>query len=137
MVRHVGNKTFILREDVWTDTTFDPETMAPVQVGFGTEAYFDLLAARPEWGEYLALGSRTLFVAEGTAYEVVEGETGPVDIPPTRTTTPTEEVAEPVVEEPVQEEPGGRLCLGAGMMIPLALAAAMVWQRLRTPTSAP
>lgn len=137
VVRHVGNKTFILREDVWTDTTFDPETMAPVQVGFGTEAYFDLLAARPEWGEYLALGSRTLFVAEGTAYEVVEGETGPVDIPPTRTTTPTEEVAEPVVEEPVQEEPGGRLCLGAGMMIPLALAAAMVWQRLRTPTSAP
>ena len=85
VVRLVGNKTFVLQDGVWTDTTFDPSRMTTVQVGFGSEAYFDLLTARPEWGAYFALGERVIFVAEGTAYEVVEGEGGPVEIPPKRT----------------------------------------------------
>lgn len=120
-VRYVGNKTFILRNGVWTDTAFDPERMTPVQVGFGTEAYFDLLSSRPEWGEYLALGNRVLFIAEGMAYEVVEEETiTPPVIPPTYTPTP---------EEPAREEPAGGLCLGAGVMMLTALAALAVRQR--------
>ena len=85
VVRLVGSKTFVLQDGVWTDTTFDPSRMTTVQVGFGSEAYFDLLTARPEWGAYFALGERVIFVAEGTAYEVVEGEGGPVEIPPKRT----------------------------------------------------
>ena len=139
MIRHVGSKTFMLRDGVWTDTTFDPERMAPVQVGFGSESYFDLLASRPEWGEYMALGSRVLFVVEGMAYEVVEGETGPVEIPPARTPepgAPTPEPAEPAQEpsshtEPASEEPIGNLCVGTGLIMLVALAAAVVWQRMR------
>ncbi|MBU1879311.1 MAG: VWA domain-containing protein, partial [Chloroflexi bacterium] len=78
VVRLVGSKTFLLQDGVWIDTTFDPSRMSTTQVGFGSDDYFDLLAARPEWGAYFALGERVIFLAEGTAYEVVEGEGGPV-----------------------------------------------------------
>jgi len=132
-VRHVGSKTFVLRDGVWTDTGFDPERMTPVQVGFGSEAYFDLLTARPQWGEYLALGSRVLFVAEGTAYEVVEGEgETTVEVPPTQSPTPAERpTGESPTTEPVEENPAGGLCLGTTWLGGLvALAMAVVWQRL-------
>jgi Ca-activated chloride channel family protein len=134
-LRHVGTKTFFLRDGVWTDSAFDAETMTPIQVGFGSEAYFDLLASRPEWGEYMSVGSRVLFVAEGMAYEVVEEAevgVGPVEIPPTRTPVPVGEAETPVeTEEPAREEPGGGLCLGAGVAMMMALAAATIWQRAR------
>lgn len=133
-VRHVGNKTFILRDGVWTDTTFDPDTMAPEQVGFGSETYFDLLAAWPEWGPYLALGSRVLFVAEGRAYEVVEGEGEPVEVPPTRQPEPGQTTVEPGWPGPIPASGGesSTLCLGATAMLVVALSVAVLWQRLRT-----
>ena len=65
VVRLVGSKTFLLQDGVWIDTTFDPSRMSTTQVGFGSDEYFDLLAARPEWGAYFALGERVIFVAEG------------------------------------------------------------------------
>jgi Ca-activated chloride channel family protein len=71
VVQMVGAKTFLLQDGVWIDTTFDPSKMDTIKVGFGTDDYFDLLAARPEWGIYFALGERVIFVAEGGAYEVV------------------------------------------------------------------
>ena len=121
-VRYVGNKTFILRDGVWIDTAYDPETMEPVRVGFGSDAYFDLLAARPEWGEYLALGTRVLFVAEGTAYEVVgEGEGESTVVIPTQPAEPTGpgEPSEPSQPTP-EPSPSGGVCPGIGL-IPLAL----------------
>jgi Ca-activated chloride channel family protein len=127
-VRHAHGKTFILREGVWTDTTFDPEMMAPVQVGFGSEAYFDLLASRPEWGEYFAVGSRVLFVAEGTAYEVVSEETGPVEVPPTH--TPESSTGPVTSERPIEIEPEDSICPGVGLMMVGALTAAVLWVRL-------
>ena len=144
VMRHVGTKTFFLRDSVWTDAEYDAATMTPVRVGFGSPEYFDLLAARPQWGEYMALGSRVLFVAEGTAYEVVEGESGPVEIPPAATQTflgpperegtptpastqPGETQATPVA---VSQEPGQGLCAGAMGMLLLSLAATIVWQRM-------
>ncbi|MBN1178019.1 MAG: VWA domain-containing protein [Anaerolineae bacterium] len=100
VIRHVGSKTFVLRDGVWIDTVFDPETMTPVAVGFGSEPYFDLLTSRPEWGAYLALGQRVVFVADGAAYEVVEGAGEAVVIPPTRTPAPGSPTAEPVAHTP-------------------------------------
>jgi Ca-activated chloride channel family protein len=88
IVRLVGSKTFLLQDGVWIDTTFDPSRMETVKVGFGTEEYFDLLAARPEWGAYFALGERVIFIGEGAAYEVVEDGSGPVEIPPTHVPEP-------------------------------------------------
>lgn len=80
-VRYVGDKTFILHDGVWTDTTFDPDRMEPVPVSFGSEDYFALVAARPDWGRYFALGDHVIVVLEGTAYEIREGEAAPVDVP--------------------------------------------------------
>jgi len=85
IVQLVGSKTFVLQDGVWTDTTFDPSQMTTTKVGFGSDGYFDLLAARPEWGEYFALSERIILVAEETAYEVVEGAGEPVQVPPTHT----------------------------------------------------
>ncbi|MEJ2210096.1 MAG: VIT domain-containing protein [Anaerolineae bacterium] len=97
-VRYVGDKTFLLHDGVWTDTTFDADRMATVPVGFGSDDYFALLAARPEWGQYLALGEHVIVVLEGTAYEVREGEAPPLDVP-AGPASPTDGPAAPVVEE--------------------------------------
>jgi hypothetical protein len=127
----VGSKTFFLREGVWTDAEFDPERMTPVRVQFGSDAYFDLLAARPEWGPYLALGDRVVFVAEGTAYEVTAEEAGPVVIPPTRPPTPTPgPAASPTLSPsgPTPPAPGGGFCPGIGALL---LAVLMLARRSR------
>ena len=63
--------------------------MEAVPVGFGSEAYFDLLAARPEWGRYFALGSHVIVVLEGTAYEIREGDAPSVDVPDAAPEAPT------------------------------------------------
>lgn len=82
-VRYVGDKTFVLRDGVWTDTTFNPDRMEPAQVGFGSDDYFALVASRPEWGRYFALGDHVIVVLEESAYEVREGEAPPVTVPTT------------------------------------------------------
>jgi Ca-activated chloride channel family protein len=142
VVRQAGSKTFVLQRGVWTDTAFDPSRMSTVEVSFGSEAYFDLLAARPEWGEYLALGERVIFVAEGTTYEVVEGTGEAVEVPPADTpepeqptvesTRPARPTATPAASGgTATTEPGGGLCAGAMAIGVVALAAAAVWQRMR------
>lgn len=81
-VRHVGDKTFVLHEGIWTDTTFDPDRMEAVPVSFGSDDYFALVTARPDWGRYFSLGSHVIVVLEGTAYEVREGDAPPLALPP-------------------------------------------------------
>jgi Ca-activated chloride channel family protein len=73
-IQAVGNKTFILQGDVWTDTTFQPDTMTTEQIVFLSDAYFALLDAQPEVGPYLALGDHVIIVLDGTAYEIVPDE---------------------------------------------------------------
>jgi len=142
VVRLVGSKTFVLQDGVWTDTAFDPSQMSTTQVGFGSQAYFDLLAARSEWGAYFALGEQVIFVADGKAYEVVEGEAGPVEVPPTFTPEPGQPTVEPTHPGQTTVEPtrpgqptatpgAGGLCTGAAVMGVMALAAAALWQRMR------
>jgi len=150
VVRLVGSKTFLLQGGVWIDTTFDPSRMETVEVGFGTQEYFDLLAARPEWGAYFALGERVILVAEGVAYEVVEGEGGPVEIPPTRAPDAIEPTPDNLAPEPVQPDqsttaptagneesnvaPSSTLCAGA-IVVAVAIAALLapiglaLWRR--------
>ncbi len=70
-VRYVGDRTFVWRNGVWVDTSYDPERMTPVQVRFLSDEYFALLDLGPTVGEFLALGERVIFVWEGTAYEIV------------------------------------------------------------------
>jgi Ca-activated chloride channel homolog len=86
LVRSAGSKTFVLRSwegvETWIDTSFDADSQMPQPVAFASEAYFSLLDATPELGQYLALGSRILLVHEGTAYLVGdEGESEPLPLP--------------------------------------------------------
>jgi Ca-activated chloride channel homolog len=69
-VQTVGGKTFVLQGEEWTDTTYTPDRMTPVEIAFLSDAYFDLLARFPEAGAYLALGERVLVVLDGTAYRI-------------------------------------------------------------------
>ncbi|MBN8634016.1 MAG: VWA domain-containing protein [Anaerolineae bacterium] len=69
-IQTVGGKTFILQGTVWTDTTFEPDTMTTEKVAFLSDAYFDLLTAHPELTEYFALGDAVVVVLDGVAYEV-------------------------------------------------------------------
>jgi len=69
-VRTVGDKVFVLREGVWTDTLYDAGSMATKRgdIVFGSARYFELLRAHPQWGRYLALGQQVILVWDGRAY---------------------------------------------------------------------
>ncbi|MGH2604674.1 MAG: hypothetical protein ACRDJ9_35445, partial [Dehalococcoidia bacterium] len=69
--RFVGDKSFVLRDGVWTDTAYQPDTVT-LTVPFGSDAYFTLLAEKPALAPFFALGERVIVVFEGTAYEVTE-----------------------------------------------------------------
>jgi hypothetical protein len=78
-VQVVGDRAFVLRNDVWTDTTFDPTRMSTTKLPFGSDAFFKLLADHPEAGRYFAIGERVIVMIDGTAYETVtSGESVPV-----------------------------------------------------------
>ncbi len=69
-LKHAGDKAFILRNGVWTDTTFVPEKMTPTKIPFGSAQYFDLHTQHPEWNKYVAVGQQVIFVVDGVAYEI-------------------------------------------------------------------
>lgn len=70
MMQLVEDRTFILRDGVWTDTAFDPETMTTETVIFLSDEYFALIEARPGLIPFFALGDRVIVVYDGVAYEV-------------------------------------------------------------------
>jgi Ca-activated chloride channel homolog len=70
-IQTVNEKTFLLQDGVWTDTTFTRDTMTTEKIVFLSDAYFALLDTHPELGAYFALGDKVIVVIEGTAYEVV------------------------------------------------------------------
>ncbi|HEY83544.1 MAG TPA: VWA domain-containing protein [Chloroflexi bacterium] len=73
-VATVGDKAFILRDGVWTDTTFDPDKMTTTPLPFASQQFMDLLAAHPEAAKYFALGERVIVVVDGRAYETTEAD---------------------------------------------------------------
>lgn len=102
-IQVIGDKTFLLRNDVWTDTQFDPSKMTTKKIEFGSDAYFALTANNPDLGKYLALGSRVIVVVNGTAYEITDTGVGASDssaVPTARPVPPTPEARAPVVATP-------------------------------------
>jgi Ca-activated chloride channel family protein len=69
-IQTVNDKTFLLQDGVWTDTSFKPDTMTTQKVAFLSDEYFALLDAHPELSDYFAIGDKVIVVIEGTAYEV-------------------------------------------------------------------
>ena len=70
VLKNVGSKTFLWRNDTWIDTTFD-RSMKTKKVAFLGEEYFDLISQVPVLGSYFALGERVIVVHGGQAYETV------------------------------------------------------------------
>jgi Ca-activated chloride channel family protein len=145
-VRHVGSKAFVLHDGVWIDTAFDPDTMSAQHIALGSQAYFDLLATRPAWGKYLALGERLIFVADSgttlTAYKIEEGGGGEtLPVLPTATFEPPQPTDAPVHPISVTAtptdgndslpSPRNGLCPGALLASSVSLAAFMVWESRR------
>ena len=89
-IKLVANKTFILRDNVWTDTTYDPQKMRVTRLQFGGTEYFRLLAEHSEWGKYLAVGERVIVVLDGVAYQIEPGNGENAYVP-----TPTPQALSP------------------------------------------
>ena len=68
-LRHVGSRTFYLRDGVWVDSAYR-DAMAAVEIRCFSDAYFELLARMPDLAPCLALGARVLVVVDGTAYRI-------------------------------------------------------------------
>jgi Ca-activated chloride channel family protein len=95
-VQIVGDRAFVLRDGVWTDTTFDTSTMTATKLDFGSDAFFQLLADHPEAGRYFALGERVIVVIDGVAYETVaSGGVSQLPTPQAPAATPEEPIATP------------------------------------------
>ena len=69
-LRAIGDRAFLYRDGVWTETTFDPDTMETVRVEFASEEYFALLAEHPDLAVAFALGDHVIALSDGVAYEV-------------------------------------------------------------------
>ncbi|MCA9925320.1 MAG: hypothetical protein KC421_23260, partial [Anaerolineales bacterium] len=100
-VRLAGSKTFVLRNNLWIDTEYEPTVHVVNKVGFASDSYFELVTAVPELGQYLALGPRVLFVYNGQAYEIVDEIVDEPVILPETAPDPTR-VPPTIVPEPVQ-----------------------------------
>ena len=117
VIRVVGPRTFVLQDQAWIDTTFDPKAMKAQQVVFLSDDYFRLAAARPDIKSALALGSQVTLVVDGKAYQVVaEGQnSGPVELPQKLPTTLQPSPTRPAIATPVltqvltQPSPAGTL----------------------------
>ncbi len=93
-VQYVGDKAFISRNSVWTDTQFDPSKMTTTKIEFGSEAYFALIANQPMMSKYLALGSRVIVVVNGVAYEITDTGVGATSANMVPTAIPTQPTPE-------------------------------------------
>ena len=72
-IKTVANKTFILREGIWTDTSYDPQRMSTTRLQFGSPGHFRVLAEHPQWAKYFALGEQVIVVLDGVVYQTQPG----------------------------------------------------------------
>ncbi|MDT8306864.1 MAG: VWA domain-containing protein, partial [Anaerolineae bacterium] len=125
VVQTTGSKTFVFRSwegaETWIDTAFDADRQTPQAVAFASDAYFSLLDAAPELGQYLALGTRVLLVHDGVAYLIGDdGENRPLDLPtatpvPAAVGVPTESSASPATAPAGSGDTATALC-GAALL---------------------
>ncbi|MCC6191886.1 MAG: VWA domain-containing protein [Anaerolineales bacterium] len=140
LVRIVGSRTYLFRDEAWIDTAFDPSRQQAVPVTFASDAYFDLLAARPELAGAFALGPRVIaLAADGIAYAVSADPVADPDVPPTYTPAPastlvpasTQVAVVGATVPPANARPNsGGLCAGT-LLLPALVALPLALRKRR------
>ena len=70
-IKHVGHKTFYLREGYWFDSEYSDD-MKIREISYLSRSYFKLLEKYPGLGRYFALSGNVVVVFESTCYRVSE-----------------------------------------------------------------
>jgi Ca-activated chloride channel homolog len=71
-VRTIGDKTFQLKGEEWVDTQFqESSTLPKIEVQFGSEEFFKLIAKEPKLADFFSLGKKVVVVYKGKLYKVV------------------------------------------------------------------
>jgi Ca-activated chloride channel family protein len=145
-VQIIGARTFVLSQNVWMDTAYDPQAMQPVQVSFLSADYFKLVEASPDLAAAFALGDRVIVVVGGKAYEVVSDTATvptvnvPVDLPTAVSITEMPTIQLPLIAftvtpmSPVQPDPFAQPApwsplAWAGLIIAVGAAAFLMLRR--------
>jgi hypothetical protein len=74
IVNTIADKAFVLRDGVWTDTTFDPTRMTTTPFSFASREFLTFLEAHPEAARFFAQGERVIVVLDGVAYETTPAD---------------------------------------------------------------
>ena len=69
--RTVGDKTFLLKDNIWIDTEFkDGSRLSVVELKFGSDQFFATISEEPKLADYFALGEKVIVVFGGKVYKV-------------------------------------------------------------------
>jgi Ca-activated chloride channel family protein len=154
-LRYAADKAFAYQAGLWVDTAFKTD-MPKVELAFGSDAYFALLAEHPAWAPYFAVSPNVIVALDGVAYVVIDagdtileptatpaaGQESPIAQQPSPAVTPPGAVtAEPVaIAPPVETQPeapqpapqAAPLCTAPAFGIGLLLAPGVwAWRRRR------
>jgi len=70
-VRTVAEKTFQMKGEEWIDTELkDSSALPKVELQFGSEEFFNLIAREPKLAEFFSLGKKVTVVFKGKIYRV-------------------------------------------------------------------
>jgi Ca-activated chloride channel family protein len=127
LVKYVEEKTFLFQDGIWIDTAYQPDSGETLTIGFGSEAYFELLSLRPSWGKYLALGTQVIIIEGEIAYEIVEGE-GELESLPQQLLIPEEGNSE-IPENHSSGFPNYRFICPSPILAGAAILAAGLWKK--------
>jgi hypothetical protein len=70
-VKYLGKKVFYLIDGVWTDQIYK-KGLKETRVKYGSEEYFKLLQAHPDWKQYFSLGVKVILCPDAETAIVVE-----------------------------------------------------------------
>lgn len=68
-IKHVGSKTFYLKDDVWVDSEYTEKTKTK-DIEYSSEEYFKLLQQQPELRKYFAISTQVIVCYKGKCYQV-------------------------------------------------------------------
>lgn len=129
VIRHVGSHTFVYANGVWVDTTFDPDSMQPIQVAFLSDDYFELVVAVPELAAAFSLGSQVIALSGGEVYQVVSSDeqVDAIEIPDSEQPDVEGEIL-PRRSEP-SKSPLNLSCASIPMALILLPMVLLIWRR--------